>query len=180
MCHGWDKISLQSHIHTTDTNLILWNTLILLGYAKLYIKTLICVPGMYVLLIIRFKMTKNLNGTDFLQLSLQVLVLVFFTFFSHVSPGSPLRYNGRYNGRPFPHMREVVHQMLRPTQLVFSLALCNMHILLCYWYGVCNTQQQIFFGDIFMVSPESRLQLKLMLQLTILKQLPSIVAVPWQ
>lgn len=83
-------------------------------------------------------------------------------------------------GRPFPHMREVVHQMLRPTQLVFSLALRNMHnayIALLLIYGVCNTQQQIFFGDIFMVSPESRLQLKLMSQLTILKQLPSTMAV---
>jgi len=43
-------------------------------------------------------------------------------------------------------MHEVVHQMLRPTQLVFSLALRNMHnayIALLLIYGVCNTQQQI-------------------------------------
>jgi len=39
------------------------------GPCKTVHKKLICVPGMYVLLIIRFKMTKNLNGTDFLQLS---------------------------------------------------------------------------------------------------------------
>ena len=84
ICHKWEKIPLITHNWYQSHSL---EYSILLGHAKLYIKN--CVPGMYVLSVIRFKMTRNLNCTDFLQLNLQVLVLVFSTFFSLVSPGSP-------------------------------------------------------------------------------------------